>query len=103
MEYVLTLFSQQVLLISVAILALLWGISRVKGIADSLIWTTARPFVAILLGIGAAFLPGVFDGDRMGIVILKGILAGFLGSILFLAGIAKALLNRLSVKKKKAE
>jgi hypothetical protein len=104
MDFVISLISTQVLLIAGAITSVLWAITRLKVgnvvLKESKVWMGLRPLAALSLGIGAAMLPGVFE-DPVGIEILKGLTAGFIGNLLFLSGVAKKLISVFKKSKKK--
>jgi hypothetical protein len=90
-----SLFPHPVLLISGTVLGILWAITsvKIKGVklSTSKVWTGIRPVVAIILGIGASFIPGTFSDEfNTGHRILFGAWSGFLGGLWFMAGIANA-------------
>jgi len=86
MDLVNQLLTPQVLAISAAIVALLWGVGQVKlgkgKLADNKWWRKFLPIIPLALGVAGAFAVGQFgDGaEKVQEPILTGLWAGFVAA-----------------------
>ena len=88
MDLVEILITQEVLLLSAGIVAVIFGLGRIPigkkdNLRDNPWWRRFLPIVPLILGIGGAFLPGVIGGEdpvAWGSKFLVGLWAGFVAA-----------------------